>query len=231
MSEDKRYIVSIRNAFFTGLFILLPLAVTIIVVNFLLDKVGSPTADRVFELLDPNWQKIPGVRTGLRVVSLLLVFSFLTLLGYLSRYLLGKALIRFTERLLSNVPFVNKVYETVKQIVDTFGKDNKAVFKEVVMVEFPRKGVYAIGFLTGDSKGEAQYISKDHLVNIFIPTTPNPTSGFLVLFPKQEIKSLQMTIGEGMKLIVSGGAVVPPFDENQNPVTLNNPIETPISSS
>jgi uncharacterized membrane protein len=160
-----------------------------------------------------------------------LVFSFLTLLGYLSRYLLGKALIRFTERLLSNVPFVNKVYETVKQIVDTFGKDNKAVFKEVVMVEFPRKGVYAIGFLTGDSKGEAQHISKDHLVNIFIPTTPNPTSGFLVLFPKQEIKSLQMTIGEGMKLIVSGGAVVPPFDENQNPVTLSNPIETPISSS
>jgi uncharacterized membrane protein len=68
-------------------------------------------------------------------------------------------------------------------------------------------------------------------VNIFIPTTPNPTSGFLVLFPKQEIKSLQMTIGEGMKLIVSGGAVVPPFDENQNPVTLSNPIETPISSS
>lgn len=223
MSEEKHYIVSLRNAFFTGLFILLPLAVTIIVVNFLLEKAGSPTADRVFELLDPSWQKIPGLRTGLRVLGLLLVFFVITFLGYLSRYVLGRVMIGYAERILSNVPFVNKVYETVKQIVDTFSKDNKAVFKHVVMVEFPRKGAYAIGFLTGDSKGEAQHITGDHMVNIFIPTTPNPTSGFLVLFPEQEVKKLQMSVGEGMKLIVSGGAVVPPFDPDKVVHPISNP--------
>ena len=230
MKSETHYFASIRNAFITGLFILLPLAVTIIVVNFLLEKIGSPTADRVYYMLDPQWQKIPGVRTALRVVSLMLVFSFLTCLGYLSRYFLGKVLIGYAERIMGKLPFVNKVYETVKQIVDTFGKDNKAVFQKVVMVQFPRKGAYAIGFLTGDSKGEPQHITGEQLVNVFIPTTPNPTSGFLVLFPKEDVTELQMTIGEGMKLIVSGGAVVPKFNPDTipaNKISLDNTANNP----
>ena len=111
-----------------------------------------------------------------------------------------------------------------KQIVDTFSTQNKAVFTKVVLVQFPRPDIYALGFLTNEVKGEIQEKTSDFLWNVFVPTTPNPTSGFLVMFPDSEVMELDMTVGEGMKVIISGGALVPVWNPE-----LGRNVATPIS--
>ncbi|NBB80569.1 MAG: DUF502 domain-containing protein, partial [Verrucomicrobia bacterium] len=147
-----------------------------------------------------------------------------TLLGFGSRFVLGRLLLNGLERLLDRVPFINTVYRTVKQIVDTFSQQKKAVFQEVVLIEYPRKRSYAIGFLTSTAKGETQDVTGQHIVNVFVPTTPNPTSGFLLMLPDEDVTRLQMTITEGMKLVISGGAVVPDHETGEA-VAVENPQE------
>ena len=122
------------------------------------------------------------------------------------------------------MPFINTVYRTVRQIVDTFSAQKKAIFQEVVLLEYPRKRCYALGFLTSTARGEPQNMTGEHIVNVFIPTTPNPTSGFLLMLPEEDITHLKMSVADGMKLIISGGAVVP------NPATgeavvIENPLQ------
>ena len=126
--------------------------------------------------------------------------------------------------MLDRVPFINTVYRTVKQIVDTFGQQEKAVFQEVVLIEYPRKRCYVLGFLTSTAMGETQANTGEHIVNIFVPTTPNPTSGFLLMLPEEDITRLKMNIAEGMKLIISGGAVVPD-PKTGDSVSINNPTQ------
>ena len=213
---------SIRTAFITGLLILLPLGVTAFTVGFVLDRIGNPASELFFRFIDTNIRELPTIGISLQIVSLLIVVSIITILGYFSRIFIGQLLFNFFERILGKVPLINLVYNTVKQIVDTFTQQQKAVFQEVVLIEYPRKGVYAIGFLTNRAKGEIQALTGEELVNVFVPTTPNPTSGFLLMLPKESVVSMQMSISDGMKLIISGGAVVPPYDHNDR----NNPKGT-----
>ena len=119
---------------------------------------------------------------------------------------------------------INTIYRTVKQIVDTFGQQKKAIFQEVALIEYPRKRCYAIGFLTSTAKGEIQASTDEHIVNVFVPTTPNPTSGFLLMLPEEDIKRLQMSIADGMKLIISGGAFTPD-PKTGEAVPINNPSQ------
>lgn len=221
---------SIRNAFFTGIIVVLPLAVTLIVINFLLERIGTPANNFFFWFLDREWRDLPAVKLLLNSISLLVVFSMITLLGYSSRLFLGKWLFHRLERLLDRVPFINTVYRTVKQIVDTFSQQQNSVFQRVVLLEYPRVGCYVIGFQTGDSKGEVQDSTGTHLVNVFIPTTPNPTSGFLLMLPEQDIRVLKMSITDGMKLIISGGAVVPD-PQTGEPLQVENPNQTQQASA
>lgn len=216
---------SIRNAFFTGIIVVLPLGVTLIVISFLLERIGTPASNFFFWFLDREWRGLPAIELLLKSISLLVVFSIITLLGYSSRLFLGKWIFHRMERLLDRVPFINTVYRTVKQIVDTFSQQQNAVFQRVVLIEYPRVGCYVIGFLTGDSKGEVQDATGSHLVNVFIPTTPNPTSGFLLMLPEQDIHPLKMSITDGMKLIISGGAVVPDPLTGE-PLKVENPSQT-----
>ncbi len=213
---------SLRNAFITGIIVVLPLGVTIIVINFLLQKLGTPASNLFFWYLDPAWRATPGINFLLEVVSILVVFCLITILGYGSRFFVGRFLLRSVERLFDTVPFINTVYRTVKQIVDTFSHQKKAVFQEVVLIEYPRKRCYVIGFLTSRSKGEPQEVTGETIVNVFVPTTPNPTSGFLLMVPEDDITRLKMSITDGMKLIISGGAVVPPNGDGQA-VIIENP--------
>lgn len=134
----------------------------------------------------------------------------LTILGFLSNYVLGKFFISSAEKVLGKVPFINTVYHSVKQIVETFGKENRAVFKEVVLVEYPRPDCYVLGFLTNDASGETVEVIGKPLTNVFVPTTPNPTSGFLLMLPPEDIYRLSISVGDGMKMLISGGAVIPP---------------------
>jgi uncharacterized membrane protein len=210
-----------RNAFLTGLLIFLPLGTTIFVVNFLLDMFKNPALRLSAQLGLREESFFVGLETLLSLAGLVVGVLALTLLGFFSNYVLGKFFINSAEKLLGRVPFVSTVYRTVKQIVDTFGKQNRAVFNQVVMIEYPRRDCYAIGFLTNDAEGETEEATGLKLTNVFIPTTPNPTSGFLLLLPRDEVVKLRMTVGEGMKLIISGGAVIPKYkakklkDENE----------------
>lgn len=200
---------------------ILPLGVTIIVINFLLDRIGTPASNFFFWYLDPVWRDMPAVQFGLEVLSILVVLLLITLLGYGSKLFIGRLCLHSFERLLDRVPFINTVYRTAKQIVDTFSHQQKAVFQEVVLIEYPRKDCYVIGFLTSEAKGEPQAVTGEAIVNIFVPTTPNPTSGFLLMLPKTDITPLNMSIADGMKLIISGGAVVP--NDGAVAVTIENP--------
>ena len=198
---------SIRNAFITGIVVILPLGVTIFVINLLIDKVGKPSSRFFFSHLD----FVPGSVTdkALQAIAVLIVFALITLIGYGSRFVIGRVLLNSFENLLHRLPFINTVYGTVKQIVSTFSQQKKAVFQEVVLLEYPRKKCYVLGFLTSEAKGEPQAATGEQIVNIFVPTTPNPTSGFLLMLPENDITRLHMSVADGMKVIISGGAVVP----------------------
>ena len=215
---------SLRNAFITGIVVILPLGVTVIVINFLLVRLGNPASQFFFWYLDSEWRNLPAVKFALETISVFVVFLLITLLGYGSRFVLGRIILGGLERLLDRVPFINTVYRTVKQIVDTFGQQEKAVFQEVVLIEYPRKRCYALGFLTSTAMGETQTRTSEHIVNVFVPTTPNPTSGFLLMLPEEDIRRLQMNIADGMKLIISGGAVVPD-PKTGDAVSISNPSQ------
>ena len=210
MSTGSR-IARLRTAFLSGLILLAPLAVTWLVFSWLIDRVGGAFRPIFFFYLPETLSGYPGVSLLLDVLTTLLVLALITLLGYVSRYVIIHYFARLTERLIGNIPGVNTVYRSVKQIVDTFSAQKRNVFEKVVLVEFPRKGMYAIGFLTNRAQGEVQARTAEEVWTVFIPTTPNPTSGFLIMVPREQITELDMSVGDAMKLVISGGAVSPPW--------------------
>lgn len=201
-------IKKLKRSFVTGLVVLLPLGVTFIVIKFLLEKIGQPASTLFFgawsNLLDKQWIEILA-----SVISIFIVIAIITAFGWLSKFFLGKSLLKFTENLIQNIPFINTIYNTVKQIVDTLGKNKQAVFQKAVLVHFPNETMYSIGFLTNRSVGETQEKTKETVCNVFVPTTPNPTSGFLIMVPEDKLVVLDMSVGDAIKLIISGGAVTP----------------------
>ena len=197
-----------RNAFLTGLIIFLPLGTTIFVLNFLLGMFQEP-ATRLARELGLEAERFFFGESLLAILGLAIGVLALTALGFLSNYVLGKFFISTAEKFLGKVPFLNTVYRSAKQIVQTFGRENRAVFKEVVLIEYPRSGCYVLGFVTCDASSEIDQVMDLKLTNVFVPTTPNPTSGFLLLLPREEIISLDLSVGDGMKMLISGGAVSP----------------------
>jgi len=202
-------LTSIRRAFLSGVILLAPLGITFFVFNWLVLKIGGSFKSKVFFFLPKEVLTDPKLELFWNVTATIMVLFLVTLLGFLSRYFVAKYLWSIGERLLNNLPVINTVYTSVKQIIETFSTQNRAVFQKVVLIEFPREGAYAIGFLTSNSRGEIKSKTEKPLKNIFVPTTPNPTSGFLVMLPEDQVKELGMSVGEGMKFIISGGAVVP----------------------
>jgi uncharacterized membrane protein len=123
---------------------------------------------------------------------------------------MGRLWVRTVERVLSRMPVIRSVYGAIKQIFETVLSNHSEAFREVVLFEYPRRGAWAMGFITGKTEGEIQDSTADEVVNVFLPTTPNPTSGYLLFLPKRELVLLSMTVEEGIKMIVSGGIVTPP---------------------
>jgi uncharacterized membrane protein len=204
-------LTSVRNAFVTGLLLLAPLAVTWIVFSWLVGQVGGGFRPVFFFFVPERLLAQPGLDVIWNLLATLVVILLVTLLGYISRYVFSHFFGLVAERIIQSVPGVSTVYNTVKQIVETFGSQSRNVFSKVVLVEFPRKGVWSIGFLTNKAQGEPQARTTAEVWSVFVPTTPNPTSGFLVLFPKGDIIELDMSVGDGMKMIISGGTVAPPW--------------------
>ena len=203
----------LRNYFLTGIIVTAPIAITIFLVwqfiTFLDAYVG--------QLVPARYHPENYLPFGLPGIGLIVMLGFLTLVGFLAAGFAGRTLVRVGERLLSRMPVVRSVYGTLKQIFETVLNQSSRSFREVVLVEYPRRGIGAIGFVTGPTQGEVQERTDEDLVNIFLPTTPNPTSGFLLFVPRKDLIHLDMTVEEGIKLVISGGIVTPKtaFDEEQ----------------
>jgi uncharacterized membrane protein len=199
---------SLKQSFVTGLILTLPLGITVFFINLMLQYIGGPASRILF-----YWLDIERGTVVLSAASIFLVALIIVLIGFLSKLFFGRMIIAFTERFITHVPLVSAVYKTVKQVIESFGKSGKESFSKVVLVEFPKQGCYAIGFLSSESGGEIQAKTGEFVVNVFVPTAPNPTSGFLLMVPKRNTVEMEMSVSEGMKLVLSGGIVVPPYEK------------------
>ena len=220
MSDDTR-LDNLRNAFFTGLLLLAPLAITWWVFAWLFESIGGAVKPLFFQIISfpEELQAHRGLAIVWNILATLLVIALITGLGWLSRHLLGRYFGALAERFFLTIPGFNAVYTTVKQIVGTFSTANRSLLSKVVLLEYPRKGLWTIAFLTSKNRGEPQARIPgpvgQEIWTIFVPTTPNPTGGFLLMVPRAEVIELEMSVGEGMKMVISGGAVLPPADLNR----------------
>lgn len=198
---------SLRNRFFAGVIIALPIAVTIWLLTWFIQVVDTQILSWVPDKWNPNiWVK---TQTGISIPGFGLILGVVALwmLGVLASNFIGTTVIRFGERLLARVPLVSNIYGALKQIVTTMAQQKDRAFRDVCLIEYPRPGLWAVGFVTSDLKGAPrEYLDESH-VCVFVPTTPNPTSGFLLFSKREDIKILNMTPEEGVKLIISGGMV------------------------
>lgn len=200
----------LRNYFLAGILVTAPISITLYVTWGFLKFLDNKITPFIPYTYNPNTYlpvDIPGL-------GLIIALLFFTTIGWLTRNYLGRLLVRFSEYIVERVPVINTIYGAIKQIFVTVMASKSDAFKEVVMFEYPRKGIWVMGFVTGRTKGEVQTLTDDETVNIFLPTTPNPTSGFLLFIPKKDLKFMQMSVEEGIKMIVSGGIITP--EEKRN---------------
>jgi uncharacterized membrane protein len=202
-------IKKLRSYLVTGLIVLLPTIATIYVLQFafsFIDRIlGKPLTDLLNAM---EISRLPEFNDRIPGLGFVLIILILLGVGYATKSLLGKRAISFTEKTIKKIPLARSVYSTVQQVTTALIQDRSS-FKKVVLIEYPRKGIYTVGFLTGESQGEVQQKTEKECVNVFLPTTPNPTSGWLILVPKEEVTLLDMTVEQGLKFIISGGVVVP----------------------
>jgi uncharacterized membrane protein len=214
MKNRTRDFIRWRRNFFTGLAIVLPAVISIAVVVWLFGTVSNIT-DTLLIFLPKEWtHKDLGagpMHWYWSLCALLLALLLIGLVGGLARHYFVKKLIELVDLALLHVPLLNKIYSTIKQVNAAFSPSSKSSFRQVVLVEFPRPGHYSVGFVTGEDHKEVQQKTKEHVLSVFVPTTPNPTSGFLVLVPEKDITKLDMSVADGIKYIISLGAIAPEF--------------------
>ncbi len=151
------------------------------------------------------------------LVALVLAVLLTGAVGLLARYYLGKRIIEWVDAALLRVPLLNKVYGTMKQVNDAFSATNKTAFRTVVLIEFPRPGVYSIGFITSEQHGEIPTRLPDKVVCVFVPLTPNPTAGYLILVPEDKVTRLEMSVADGIKYVISLGTIIPEYTPPARP--------------
>ena len=200
MSKFKRrrisFIARLRNYFITGIVVLVPIGITLYLTTFFI----SISSKLIPPGINPN-NFLPFAIPGLEI---LLSVIFITLIGGLSLSFIGKKFLQLFNDLLKKIPILRTIYSAIGQMTETFAP-KKGSKKSVVLIQYPRKGSWAVGFATKENKGEISKKTNTELVNVFVPTTPNPTSGFLLMYPKNEIVYLDMTFEEASKFIVSAG--------------------------
>lgn len=196
----------LRNYFLTGIIITAPLGITIFIAWKFIGLIDS----WVTPLIPSSYNPETYLPFNLPGLGLLFSIIVLTLIGALTASFTGRILVRFGERLVARMPVIRAVYGALKQIFETVLAQSSKSFREVVLVEYPRRGIWAVAFVTGQTEGEIQNLTEDDLVNVFLPTTPNPTSGFLLFVPRRALVTLNLTVEEGIKLVISGGIVTPP---------------------
>ena len=203
----KRGVASrLRSYFLAGVLVTAPLGLTGLLSWWFIDFVD----EKITPLIPDRYNPETYLPFGIPGLGLLVLLMAVTLIGALTAGLIGRWLLQTGERVLNRMPVVRSIYSAIKQIFETVLAQQSNAFREAVLVEYPRRGIWAVGFITGTTKGEVQNLTEEETVNIFLPTTPNPTSGFLLFVPKSDVVPLGMSVEEAVKMVISGGIVTPP---------------------
>jgi len=204
-SHKRSFWLRCRNYFITGIIVVAPLALTIYLVSLVVNVIDHRIVPLIPLRYNPDTY-LPFAIPGIGVVIMVIV---LTMIGWLTTSLVGRTVVRLGENLLDRMPIVRSIYSALKQIFETVFTQNSRAFRDVVLIPYPRPGCWALGFATGTTKGEVQDAIQDVVVNVFLPTTPNPTSGYLLFLPRKDVIFLNMSVEQGIKLVISGGVVTP----------------------
>jgi uncharacterized membrane protein len=201
-----------RNNFFTGLAIILPLSITIVIVRYLLMTINNFLLNPLINFLrvNPYLTERYNLYIAKTLIFVTVIFT-IALIGWAANILFLRKFFGFGERMFLRIPMAGKIYSTIKEISSAFIGQGKTIFKAVVVIEYPRKGLYSMGFSTMHGEIDAGPDIRRNLLTVFIPTTPNPTSGIFLLVPKEDVTFLDMSVEDGLKTIVSSGAVIPPL--------------------
>ncbi len=207
--QELGVMARLRGYLLAGILVTAPISITIYLTYVFLTFVDRNVAS----LLPKEWYDALYGATTFPGIGLIISLTGFIAIGWFAKNFLGRLIIRISEYIVNRMPVIRTLYSAIKQIFETIMASKSTAFREVVMMEYPRKGVWSIGFVTGESQGEVQELTKKDTVNVFVPTTPNPTSGYLLFVPKTELKYLKMSVEEGVKLVVSAGIITP--DENK----------------
>jgi uncharacterized membrane protein len=201
-----------RANFYAGLAIVLPAVISLAIVKWLFGTVANITDPLLF-FLPRVWTHHPDgpLYWWWSLFALMLAILLISIIGRMARNFIGRKLIYTVDQALLRVPILNKIYAAIKQVNGAFSSSNKSSFKHVVLVEFPGQGIYSIGFLTGAQPAEVSSKLNARLLSVFVPTTPNPTGGFVLLVPERQITTLEMSVADGLKFILSLGSVAPEY--------------------
>ena len=202
---------TLRNYFLTGLVVAAPVGITVYLTWSFIQYVDETIKPLIPSLYNPDTYlpfSVPGI-------GLLFSIGFLIVLGWLTARTFGKTILSWGESLVDRMPVVRSIYNALKQILETIVSQQGSSFQQVALIEYPRKGIWAMCFITSDTREELLYAipDEDELVNVFLPTTPNPTSGFLLFVPKRDVFVLEMSTEEAAKVVISGGMVTPPHQK------------------
>ena len=215
ISQNKKggFGESLRKAFVTGLLFCLPVSLTIYIIVWLVNFLASPARGGLkyfLHFFGVDLPATPVFHAAVTIVAAFIVAVAIAFIGFVSRNLFGRFFIGLLEKLLHRLPMVRSIYSAIKQIIDTFSVGGKEeTFSRAVMVEFPRRDCWTVGFLTHEGETEFSRLAGTALVHVFVPTTPNPTGGYMIFVPANEIKPLDVSVADAMKMIVSGGALIP----------------------
>lgn len=196
----------LRGYFLAGIVVTTPIAITVYLTWAFLQFMDARVTPLIPAHYNPNTY-LPFSMPGL---GLIVAIVFFITVGWFARNFMGRILIQISEYVVHRLPVVRTVYKAVKQVLETVMTSQSQAFREVVMFEYPRSGIWAMGFVTGVTKGEVQRLTDQEVVNVFLPTTPNPTSGFLLFVPRRDLVYMDMSVEEAIKMIVSGGILTPP---------------------
>lgn len=221
--DKASFISKLRNNFFTGLLVLMPLVLTLWIFKTLIFSLDAFMQSFIpiqyihtltVRYDSPVFKALTG-ETSIPGVGLLMGFIVIVSVGMLAKNVLGKKLFAFWDKIFHKTPLIRSIYSSIKQITNTISNTSSASFREVVLVEYPRKGCWVIAFVSGNTTVSVKRHLKDqgdNFINVFVPTTPNPTSGFLIFVPRESVKKLDMSVEQGLKLVISAG-IVSPIDE------------------
>lgn len=196
----------LRAYLFAGILVTAPIFITFYLAWLFVTFVDSKITPLIPEKYNPETY-LPFALPGLGLIILLIA---LILVGALTAGFFGRLWGRVSERILNQMPVIRNIHSAIKQILETVLAQQSNAFREAVLIEYPRRGIWAIGFITGTTKGEVQNMTEEECINVFLPTTPNPTSGFLLFVPKKDLAPLTMSVEEAIKMVISGGIVTPP---------------------